>query len=52
MSYDATVCRFRCTICSFRCQFALGLGKNGGMPVAFSIDTKQSDGNHDLQHFE
>jgi len=21
MSYDATVCRFRCTICRFRCHF-------------------------------
>jgi hypothetical protein len=24
MSYDATVCRFRCTICNFRCHFAAG----------------------------
>ena len=31
MSYDATVCSFRCTICRFRCHFVERLAgrKNG-----------------------
>ena len=43
MSYDATVCSFRCTICSFRCHFAPSRQDDGFRHAWLGVETLQGD---------